>query len=86
MSLSLSLSLSFSSFLVSRGAFSYWVSLWTGGEYYTEYGSIVPNEVNDIITEVSALERKRSGEDSFVYGANTGDAEGLLVSKIPVPK
>ena len=44
---------------------------WTGREYITEYGSIVPLEVND------AIEAETTGkETSFVYGANTGDPEG----------
>ena len=65
------------------GAFSYWASLWTGGEYYTEYGSIVPHEVNDIINEEAMLERKRNGDEAFVYGSSkTGDAEGLLFPDI----
>ena len=58
------------------------MSCWTGGEYYTEYGSIVPNEINDIINEEFILEKKRNGDESFVYGANTGDAEGLLFPDI----
>ena len=67
----------------SVGAFSYWASLWTGGEYYTEYGSIVPNEINDIINEEASLERKRNGDEAFVYGSSkTGDAEGLLFPDI----
>ena len=70
--------------IVSRGAFTNWVSSWTGGEYYTEYGSIVPNEINDIINEEFILEKKRNGDESFVYGANTGDAEGLLFPDIKI--
>ena len=64
--------------------FQIFVTIWShkGGEYYTEYGSIVPNEINEIITEEANLERKKSGEESFVYGANTGDAEGLLFPDI----
>ena len=70
-------------FLDPIGAFSYWASLWTGGEYYTEYGSIVPHEVNDIINEEANLERKRNGDEAFVYGSSkTGDAEGLLFPDI----
>ena len=33
--------------IITRGSFSFWVGHWTGGEYYTEYGSMVPNEACD---------------------------------------
>lgn len=57
--------------IISRGAFSTWIADWSGGEFYTEYGSIVPNEVNEAIE----VEEKK---ESFIYGAKSGDAEGLL--------
>ena len=57
--------------IITSGLFSTWGAKWTGGEYITEYGSIVPAEVND------AIEAETAGkESSFVYGANTGDPEG----------
>ena len=57
--------------IITSGLFSTWGAKWTGGEYITEYGSIVPPEVND------AIEAETTGkESSFVYGANTGDPEG----------
>ena len=57
--------------IITSGLFSTWGAKWTGGEYITEYGSIVPAEVND------AIEAETAGkESSFVYGANTGDSEG----------
>lgn len=61
--------------IITRGAFSTWVADWSGGEYYTEYGSIVPNEVNNAIE----AEGKGQNSESFIYGsATTGEAEGLL--------
>ena len=65
--------------IISRGAYSSWVGHWTGGEYYTEYGSIVPNEVNDAIEE--ELREQNAGktqQKSFVYSNGVRDPEGLL--------
>ena len=68
--------------IITRGAFSLWVAQWTGGEYYTEYGSLVPNEVNDDIHEQAAILRKREknsdGQESFLYASESGDLDGLL--------
>ncbi len=69
--------------IISRGSFSNWIADWTGGEYYTEYGSIVPNEINDAIEE----ELRQSGQKSqtFVYGdSKTGDTEGLLFPDLKI--
>ena len=44
--------------------------------YRASFGSIVPNEVNDAIEE--ELREQGKTQKSFVYGANTGDPEGLL--------
>jgi hypothetical protein len=72
--------------IVTRGAFSNWVAMWAGGEYYSEYGSIVPNEVNDALEEELAAQRKREGSaGSLVYGsAQTGEPEGLLFPDIKI--
>ena len=59
--------------IITNGLFSHWGAKWTGGEYYTEYGSIVPSEVNEAI-EVETV--KSAKDQSFIYGANTGDPEG----------
>jgi len=65
--------------IITSGLFSTWGAKWTGGEYITEYGSIVPPEVND------AIEAETTGkESSFVYGANTGDPEGLMFPDLKI--
>ena len=45
--------------IVTRGEFTYWAAHLAGGEFYTEYGSVVPNAVLDKIEEES-----RSNHDS----------------------
>ena len=32
--------------IISRGTFSMWMALLSGGEYYTEYGAIIPSHLN----------------------------------------
>ena len=33
--------------VISRGSFSMWVALFSGGEYYAEYGAIVPPDIQN---------------------------------------
>ena len=35
--------------IITRGMFSRWAAVLSGGEYHTEYGPIVPDQVNDNI-------------------------------------
>ena len=53
--------------IITRGAMSKWAAILAGGEYYTEYGSIVPNSVNDNIPkpELDDLSEVLQGGDSL---------------------
>lgn len=43
--------------IISRGSFSSWCSILCGGEYYTEYGLIVP--LNHILDQQAKKDKKK---------------------------
>ena len=66
--------------IVSRGVLASWAAQLAGGEYYTEYGSFVPNRV---IEKMAAAGAAKAAAEEGGGGGPLMDKEGFLTLHFP---